>query len=90
MSASPIIATLKGLVFKRKISYFVIIGVLTISTGETEHPSYLVAHDTYNAGTIKGVGRIYQQTVIDTHTRVAFDKLYASMHAITAADVLNV
>lgn len=56
---------------------------------ETEHPGYLVAQDTYYVGTIKGVGRIYQQTVIDTYSRVAFGKLYTSKHAITSADVLN-
>lgn len=56
---------------------------------ETEHPGYLVAQDTYYVGNIKGVGRIYQQTVIDTYTRVAFAKLYDRKHAITAADMLN-
>ena len=56
---------------------------------ETEHPGYLVAQDTYYVGNIKGVGRIYQQTVIDTYSRVAFAKLYTSKHAITSADVLN-
>lgn len=56
---------------------------------ETEHPGYLVAQDTYYVGTIKGVGRIYQQTVIDTYSRVAFAKLYTSKHAITSAEVLN-
>ena len=56
---------------------------------ETEHPGYLVAQDTYYVGTIKGVGRIYQQTVIDTYSRVAFAKLYTGKHAITSADVLN-
>jgi transposase InsO family protein len=56
---------------------------------ETEHPGYLVAQDTYYVGTIKGLGRIYQQTVIDTYTRVVFAKLYTSKHAITSADVLN-
>jgi transposase InsO family protein len=56
---------------------------------ETEHAGYLVAQDTYYVGTIKGVGRIYQQTVIDTYTRVAFPKLYNTKHAITSADVLN-
>ena len=35
---------------------------------ETEHPSYLGAQDTYYAGSIKGVGHIYQQTFIDTYT----------------------
>jgi len=56
---------------------------------ETVHLGYLVAQDTYCVGTIKGVGRIYQQTVIDTYSRVAFAKLYTSKHAITSADVLN-
>jgi hypothetical protein len=56
---------------------------------ETEHPGYLGAQDTYYVGNIKGVGRIYQQTFIDTYTRVAFAKLYTSKHAVTAADILN-
>lgn len=56
---------------------------------ETEHPGYLVAQDTYYVGNIKGVGRIYQQTILDTYTRVAFAKLYDRKHAITAADALN-
>src|SRR5512133_4316871 len=43
---------------------------------ETEHPGYLGAQDTFYVGTLKGVGRIYQQTFIDTYTRVAFAKLY--------------
>ncbi len=56
---------------------------------ETEHPGYLGSQDTYYVGTIKGVGRIYQQTFIDTYTRVAFAKLYDGKHAITSADILN-
>jgi len=56
---------------------------------ETEHPGYLGSQDTYYVGNIKGVGRIYQQTFIDTYTRVAFAKLYESKHAITSADILN-
>lgn len=56
---------------------------------ETEHPGYLGSQDTYYVGTIKGVGRIYQRTFIDTYSRVAFAKLYDSKHAITSADLLN-
>ena len=56
---------------------------------ETEHPGYLGAQDTYYVGAIKGVGRIYQQTFIDTYTRVATAKLYTDKSAITAADLLN-
>jgi transposase InsO family protein len=56
---------------------------------ETEHPGYLGAQDTYYVGNIKGVGRIYQQTFIDTYCKVAFAKLYDRKNAITAADMLN-
>ena len=56
---------------------------------ETEHPGYLGAQDTYYVGTIKGIGRIYQQTFIDTYAKIGFTRLYTSKHAITAADLLN-
>ena len=56
---------------------------------ETEHPGYLGAQDTYYVGNIKGVGRIYQQTFIDTYSKLAIVKLYPQKHAIAAADVLN-
>ena len=56
---------------------------------ETAHPGYLGAQDTYYVGTLKGVGRIYQQTFIDTYTKVAFAKLYDRKNALVAADMLN-
>lgn len=56
---------------------------------ETHHPGYLGAQDTYYIGTIKGVGRIYQQTFIDTYTKVAQVKLYDRKNALVAADMLN-
>jgi transposase InsO family protein len=56
---------------------------------ETEHPGYLGSQDTYYVGTIKGIGRIYQQTFIDTYSRVAEAKLYLQKTAIGAADILN-
>ena len=56
---------------------------------ETEHPGYLGSQDTYYVGNLKGVGRIYQQTFIDTYSKVALVKLYDRKHAITAADMLN-
>jgi transposase InsO family protein len=56
---------------------------------ETEHPGYLGSQDTYYVGTIKGIGRIYQQTFIDTYSKVAFGRLYTSKTALTAADLLN-
>lgn len=56
---------------------------------ETAHPCYLLAQDTYYVGTIKGVGRIYQQTVIDTYSKNVFLKLYDRKNALVAADILN-
>lgn len=56
---------------------------------ETEHPGYLGSQDTYYVGNLKGVGRIYQQTFIDTYSKYGFVKLYDRKHAITAADMLN-
>jgi transposase InsO family protein len=56
---------------------------------ETHHPGYLGAQDTYYVGTIKGVGRIYQQTFIDTYSKVAQAKVYDRKNALTAADMLN-
>ena len=56
---------------------------------ETLHPGYLGSQDTYYVGNIKGVGRIYQQTFIDTYCKVAQVKLYNSKDAITSADLIN-
>lgn len=56
---------------------------------ETYHPCYLGAQDTYYVGNIKGVGHIYQQTFIDTYSKVAFAKLYDRKNALVAADMLN-
>ncbi|QGN78660.1 Integrase core domain protein [Piscirickettsia salmonis] len=56
---------------------------------ETEHPGYLGSQDTYYVGTMKGVGRIYQQTFVDTYSRVAFACLYTEKNAVTAAHALN-
>ena len=56
---------------------------------ETHHPGYLGAQDTYYVGTIKGVGRIYQQTYIDTYSKTVQCKLYDRKNALVAADLLN-
>lgn len=56
---------------------------------ESAHPGYLGTQDTYYVGTIKSVGRIYQQTFLDTYTKVAFAKLYDRKNALVAADLLN-
>src|SRR5262245_54764997 len=56
---------------------------------ESECPGYCGAQDTFYVGTLKGVGRIYQQTVIDTYAKVALAKLYDRKTPITAAEILN-
>lgn len=56
---------------------------------ETFHPGFLLGQDTYYVGYIKGVGKIYQQTGIDTYSNMGFAKLYMDKTAITAADFLN-
>jgi transposase InsO family protein len=56
---------------------------------ETEHPGYLISQDSFYVGYLKGVGRIYQQTVIDTYSSVSFAKVYTAKIPVTAADILN-
>jgi transposase InsO family protein len=56
---------------------------------ESECPGYCGAQDTFYVGTLKGVGRIYQQTFIDTYSKVGFGKLYDRKTPVTAVDLLN-
>ena len=56
---------------------------------ESECPGYCGGQDTFYVGTLKGVGRIYQETFIDTYSKVAFAKLYDRKTPVTAADLLN-
>lgn len=56
---------------------------------ESEHPGYCGAQDTFYVGNMKGVGRIYQQTFVDTYSKVACAKLYDRKTPITAAELLN-
>ena len=56
---------------------------------ETAHPGYLGSQDTFYVGILKGVGRVYQQTFVDTYSKVAHAKLYTTKTPITAADLLN-
>lgn len=55
---------------------------------ESAHPGYLLSQDTFYVGTLKGVGRVYLQAVVDTFCSLAFGKLYASKLPITAVDIL--
>ena len=56
---------------------------------ESECPGYCGAQDTFYVGTLKGVGRIYQQTFIDTYSKVVLAKLYDRKTPLSAADLLN-
>jgi transposase InsO family protein len=56
---------------------------------ESEWPGYWGAQDTFYVGTLKGVGRISQQTFIDTYSKVGLAKLYDRKTSLTAADLLN-
>ena len=56
---------------------------------ETQHPGYLGSQDTYYVGTFKGICRVYQQTFVDTYSKVVHAKLYTTKTPITAADMLN-
>ena len=52
---------------------------------ESECPGYCGAQDTFYVGTLKGVGQIYQQTFIDTYSKLGFAKLYDRKTPVTAA-----
>jgi transposase InsO family protein len=56
---------------------------------ESHHPGFLLAQDTCYIGYIKGIGKLYQQTAIDTYANLGFAKLYLDKTALTAADFLN-
>ncbi len=56
---------------------------------ESPHPGFLVAQDTCYIGYIKGIGKLYQQTGIDTHSNIGFAKVYTEKSSLTAADFLN-
>ena len=56
---------------------------------ESERPGYWRSGHLSHVGNMKGVGRIYQQTYVDTYSKLAFAKLYDRKTPITAADLLN-
>jgi transposase InsO family protein len=55
----------------------------------THHTGSLVAVDTFFVGTLKGVGKVYLQSVLDCHSRYAWGRLYTSKLPVTAVHVLN-
>ena len=53
------------------------------------HPGYLFCQDTFYVGTIKGLGRIYQQTGIDAYSNFGFAKVYTNKKADSAIDFVK-
>ncbi len=56
---------------------------------ETAHPGYPGSRDAFHVGALKGVGRVCQQTYVDTCSKGVHAKLHATRTPITAADLLN-
>jgi transposase InsO family protein len=56
---------------------------------ETRHTGDLVAVDTFFVGVLKGVGKVYLQSVIDCHSRYAWGRLYTNKLPVTAVHALN-
>jgi len=55
---------------------------------EASRPGELLNQDTFHWGTLKGVGKVYVQVVVDVFCSLAFAKVYSSKMPITACDVL--
>ena len=55
---------------------------------QTLYPGYLLSHDTFTVGTVKGAGRVYLQAVADTFGSYAFGTLYTSRIHENAAGIL--
>ena len=56
---------------------------------KTHHPGYLRSQNTFYSGKLKGGGRIYQKTFVDTYCKLVFAKLYDSKTPITSAVLIN-
>jgi transposase InsO family protein len=56
---------------------------------KADFTGHLVSLDTFMVGNLKGIGKIYLQTVVDCHSRFAFGHLYTSKVPVTAVHVLN-
>jgi transposase InsO family protein len=55
---------------------------------EATRPGELLNQDTFFWGTLKGVGKVYVQVVVDVFCSIAFAKVYNSKMPITACDLL--
>jgi transposase InsO family protein len=55
---------------------------------EASRPGELLNQDTFYRGTLKGVGKVYVQVVVDVFCSLAFAKVYTAKMPVTAADLL--
>ena len=55
---------------------------------ESSAPGELLNQDTFYWGTLKGVGKVYVQVIVDVFCSLAFAKVYTSKMPITACDLL--
>jgi len=55
---------------------------------ESSRPGELLNQDTFFWGTLKGVGKVYVQVVVDVFCSLAFAKVYTSKMPVTACDLL--
>jgi transposase InsO family protein len=56
---------------------------------EATRPGEVLNQDTFHWGTLKGVGKVYVQVVVDVFCSLAFAKVYTSKMPVTACDLLN-
>jgi transposase InsO family protein len=56
---------------------------------ESSRPGELLNQNTFYWGTIKGVGKVYVQVVVDVFCSLAFANVYTSKVPVTAADLLH-
>jgi len=54
----------------------------------TRYPGHIVGMDLFYVGCLKGVGRIFQFTAIDTYSSYGWAKLYTDKSAVSACDFL--
>lgn len=55
---------------------------------EASRPGELLNQDTFYWGTLKGVGKVYVQVLVDVFCSLAFAKVYTSKMTITSTDLL--
>ena len=56
---------------------------------QVSFPGELVAVDTFFVGTLKGIGKVYLQTVLDCYSRYAWARLYPNKLPLTAVQIMN-